>query len=470
MEKNIIPSGNYAIDEAGPHIMEAHLGSCAGITLCDVQNGLGGLIHILLPEPTGTNVPFHKATYASTGVPSFVEALCAAGASVETLRACIAGGALIGPVSEQDLSLDIGGRTAEIAQDILQKDHIPLVMSEVGGYFGCTLRLDLSTLETEITPLCAEEEAPDIDMPAPTLKEIEDRIEYIQPIPQVALKILRMLHEDTCSLKHIGHQVQQDQVIASRVINLCNSALFGLRYTVDSIDRALILVGEKQLLRLVMSASLQTLFPNKASGYSLCKGGMYQHALGTAVVAAELASFTGRAAPDVAYTAGLLHDIGKIPLDQYLSPLAPFFYRAVHSETFELCRLEQEQFHISHTEVGALLADRWRLPETLGDVIRHHHEPENAQVDRDLTTLIYLADLLMSRFQMGQKLDRMNTHRLTERLQQLGLTREQFPVLVDRIPKGVFQYSPGGSMNSQPTKEPNALRYRNERIFEQKNP
>ena len=443
MQKDIISSGKYAVSEAGPRVMEAYLGTCLGITLCDAQNGLAGLIHLLLPEPTGTNVAFHNATYASTGVPHFIGALCAAGASMENLRACIAGGALIGPVSEQDLSLDIGGRTAEIAHDILQKSHIPVVMAEVGGYFGCRLRLDLSTLETGIKPLYTSEAPPRLDIPVPTLQDIEDRIQYIQPIPQIALKILRMLHEDKCSLRHIGHQVQQDQVIASRVINLCNSALFGLRYTVDSIDRALVLVGEKQLLRLVMSASLQTMFPNKNYGYSLCKGGMYQHALGTAMVASELASFTGRAAPDVAYTAGLLHDIGKIPLDQYLSPLVPFFYRAVHSEGFELCRLEQEQFHISHTEAGGLLAEHWQLPETLADVIRHHHEPEKARVDRDLTTLVYLADLLMSRFQMGQKPDRMNTHRLAQRLQQLGLTREQFPVLVDRIPKGVFQYSPG---------------------------
>ncbi|MGM0426404.1 MAG: hypothetical protein ACQEQ7_04120 [Thermodesulfobacteriota bacterium] len=87
-------------------------------------------------------------------------------------------------------------------------------------------------------------------------------------------------------------------------------------------------------------------------------------------------------------------------------------------------------------------------PQTLADVIRHHHEPENARVDPDLTTLVYLADLLMGRFQMGQELDRINTDRLTGRLRQLGLTREHFPVLMDRIPKGVFQHSESHRVNA----------------------
>lgn len=88
----------------------------------------------------------------------------------------------------------------------------------------------------------------------------------------------------------------------------------------DSVDRALVVFGEKRLLQLAVSASLESLFPGSLCGYSLCKGGVYQHAMGTSVIAEKLANFTGRTAPDLAYTGGLLHDIGKVVMDQYMTP------------------------------------------------------------------------------------------------------------------------------------------------------
>lgn len=437
----IVPQGSYIVSPAKEELLEAYLGTCVGVTLFDRKAHVGGLMHLLLAEPTGTDIPYQPETYASTGLPLFIQGLRDAGAANERLEGCIAGGALVGPVSEQDFSLDIGGRTTEVVQDILRREGINVTQVETGGFAGCRLTLNLSSWESTIEPLWRGTESGDAEFKTPTSAEIDQAIEKVRPIPQIALKIIRMIRGDDYEMEDIAHEVRQDQVISAGVIKLCNTAMIGLRSKIDSIDRALIVLGEKKLLQIVVSASVKTVFPDTPYGYSLCKGGMFQHALGTAMVAHELAVFTERSASDIAYTAGLLHDIGKIPLDQYMTSAAPYFYRCGQEKGIELCKLEKERFGASHTEAGRVLAEKWDLPENLNHVISYHHEPEKSQADRELGTLVYVADLLMSRFQVAHEIELLGAEQLKMRLERLGLTPQQFPVLIDRIPRTVFETS-----------------------------
>ncbi|MBC2743973.1 MAG: hypothetical protein HGJ93_13210 [Desulfosarcina sp.] len=87
----------------------------------------------------------------------------------------------------------------------------------------------------------------------------------------------------------------------------------------------------------------------------------------------------------------------------------------------------------------ALLAEKWSLPDPLTDAIRFHHRPEESRSDRSLTTIVYLADLLMSRFHSGLELERMGAAKLADRLASLDLSTTQFQTLVDLIPKKVFE-------------------------------
>jgi chemotaxis receptor (MCP) glutamine deamidase CheD len=104
--RQYVSSGHYVVSESKKRSLEALLGSCVGVTLCDKASRVGGLIHLLLPEPTGLDKPWKAGIYATTGLPLFVQALCDAGARKSRLEACVAGGALVGPVSRQDLDLE----------------------------------------------------------------------------------------------------------------------------------------------------------------------------------------------------------------------------------------------------------------------------------------------------------------------------------------------------------------------------
>ena len=295
-------------------------------------------------------------------------------------------------------------------------------------------------MESHVEPLDTPESAFK-SIERPTIQEIEGAIKRVRPIPQIALKIIRMIRDANVSLKDISEELRTDQVLSAKVIRLCNSAFLGLGQKIDAIDRALVFLGEKQFLQLIISSSVEDFFPGTEKGYSLCKGGIYKHALGTALVSEVLADFAGTVPSDIAYTAGLLHDIGKVVLDQNMAAAYPLFYRRIQEDGISLTVVEREEFGIDHAEAGGRLGEAWALPDNLIDVIRHHHDPEEATVDPQLSYVVYLADLIMSLFLAGQELERLNTNELAARLKAAGIKPEQFPRVIDSIPNRIFHDS-----------------------------
>ena len=437
-----VAAGSYSIDTQKPMILEAYLGTCLGVAIYDPLAAVGGLIHLLLPEPMSIDGTFQPEKYASTGFPLFLQALAGAGAAVENMKACIAGGALVGPLEDSDLELDIGGRTAERVMQIIAAEGICVDKLETGGFFTCSLTLNLSTWECRIEPAGFDRLSASADIKIPEPDEISQSAKDLQPIPQIALKVLRMINEELYEIQNLTEEIRKDQVISARTLQLCNSVMFASRKKIESLDHALVMLGQHLLLKFVISASFNSFFNQCGMGYSLCKGGIYHHAVGTALIAEKLAVLTGKVESSLAYTAGLLHDIGKVVLDQYIISGFPLFYRQLNEEGKNFSEVEKQVLGTDHTEVGASLALNWSFPESLVETIRHHHSPEDAQQHGELVHIVYLADLLMSRFHSGLELERLNTDTLATRLETIGLSISTFPALVDHIPLKVLASSP----------------------------
>jgi putative nucleotidyltransferase with HDIG domain len=441
-----VAAGSHRIDTQKPMILEAYLGTCVGVAVYDPVAGIGGLIHMLLPEPISSADVSHPEKYASTGFPAFLQALYNAGASAENMKATVAGGALVGPIDDSDLKLDIGGRTTDRVMQLISVENIQVKQLETGGFFTCRLILDMNTWECRIEPAGFDKLSANVDIKIPEPNEINRSIEDLQPIPQVALKILRIINEELYEIQNVTEEIRKDQVISARTLKLCNSVMFARRTKIDSLDHALVMLGKHLLLKFVISASLNNFFNQSGQGYSLCKGGIYHHAVGTAIIAEKLADLTGKVEPSMAYTAGLLHDIGKVVLDQFINSGFPLFYRELNEAGKNFSDVEKQVLGTDHTEVGADLAQKWSFPESLVETIKYHHKPENAVKHYELVHIVYLADLLMSRFHAGLELERLDTESLAARLETIGLSTSKFSELVDYIPMKVLEASPEAAL------------------------
>lgn len=434
-----IASGQFKTGKARTEIFQAYLATCLGVALYDSTTKTGGLIHILLPEPPGFSEPEFPEKYASTGIPLLIGELVELGANPEHIRAVIAGGALVGPVSRQDVGLDIGGRSADIAVSILESAGIKIIKSETGGFFTCALELNMATGETSINPawmdICKSENT----FAAPSMDDILKTIDTLKPIPQAALKILRMSQSAQCRIMDITNELARDQVLSGQTLKLCNSALFAGLLKIDTLKDAVMLLGEDMLIKSIITAAVHNYYSQTGiSGYSLCRGGLFFHAIGVAVMAEKIATKTGRCAAKLAYTAGLLHDIGKVILDQSVADSSPLFFRKLSKETESLLSSEKKIFGITHCETGAVLAKKWNFSDNITEAIQYHHIPETAKENKSLAFIIYLADLILEKFNAGFDLEKMQTQSLEAALDHLGLRMSDLPGLVDLIPIHAF--------------------------------
>ncbi len=434
-----VPAGTYKVSERKKELLNAYLGTCVGLSLCDRKANIGGLTHILLPEPNGSDFMGNPCNYALTGLPLFIQEMCSRGANIPDMEATIAGGALVGNLSKADMDLDIGGRTVEITERILKNAGISVAKMETGGYFSCRLSLNLDNLESSIYPIYDPPDVIDSEFTKPDFSQLSQTITKVRSIPQIVFKIIRMIRENQCSLQDVAAEVKQDQVISAKLLQICNSAFFYKKVHVDSIDRVLVMLGEKQLLQVVLSAGFEDFFTGNTRGYSQCKGGLFNHALGTALICEKLALMTNCVPSDIAYTAGLLHDIGKVVLDQQMGQAFPFFYRSIQTDNKNLFAAEKETFGITHDDAGAMLAKHWDLPDNLIDTIKNHHNPENSDSDGVLSSTVYLADLIMSRFLVGQEMERLDADPLKKSIDTIGLKGTKFSNIIEKIPGQIFQ-------------------------------
>jgi len=446
IQKQHVASGSYFVSRNTPLILQAFLGTCVGVALCDEEAGVGGLVHLLLPEPAFKGSSFQPEKYASTGFPIFLKTLYDRGASKNRLKAFIAGGALVGPVDSRDLLLDIGGRTVETVMCYLKDEKIQIEESETGGFFTCSLNLNMQNWRCNIEAIGINKNLNESRNSVPAHQEIARTMDGIKPIPQVALKLLRLINQEEHDIKDLTAEIRQDQVICAKTLKFCNSAIFSGKRKIDSLDHAVAYLGSKNLAKFIIASLMGNFYENSASGYSLCKGGLFHHAVGTAIISEKLANFTTKVTPGLAYTAGLLHDIGKVVLDQYVASAYPLFYRQLFEEEINFAETEKRILGNDHTEAGCDLALRWSLPDSLVDTIRYHHEPENGGQNPELTHIVYLADLIMSRFHTGLELERLSTEALSERLRAIGFSIEKFSEIVDLVPTEVFNSEPASAL------------------------
>lgn len=441
-----IPAGRYWVGARSDCQLEAFLGTCVGLGVYDRENQAGGLIHLLLPEPPLPESAFQLEKYATTGLPLFLAALRDKGAEVHRMTACLAGGALMGPLAAQDLNLDLGGRTCEHVLAFLNQEGIAIDRLETGGFLPTRIGLDMRSGQFAIDPAGGRPMVTGDPPAVPREEDIRQALQGLQPIPQVALRILRLVAEKDYPVQELAHLVRQDQVICARTLKLCNAAAFAGQGRIASIEHALAFLGQDRFIHSVIAVCVQDFFRQQGQGDSVRLGGMYQHAVGTAQVAEQLAHRTQRLMPALAYTAGLLHDIGKVVLDQFVAPRRSHFYRDLADAT-DFLAVEARHLSIDHTQAGRWLARDWGLPAPFVETIAHHHGPEKAVCHVDLVHLVYLADLIMSAFHAGLELERVDTEHLNERLARVGLARRELPEIVDSLPAAIFNPLPGGPHN-----------------------
>jgi putative nucleotidyltransferase with HDIG domain len=209
-------------------------------------------------------------------------------------------------------------------------------------------------------------------------------------LPQYVLDLNALLSSPSVDLKKVAKVLRTDPSLSVQVLRLCNSALFGLRRRVLSIEQAAILIGTERLRTLVLTCSLMQFAGKRLPAERLVA--FWQHSFMAALLSERIASQVDYFEKEQAYLGGLLHDIGQLPLwILFLEEEAK--QRSLPASGWcDDPPLERDYFGMDHCKVGRWMAVAWNFMPSFIDVFEHHHSPENAQHDPYLVGIVAAAD------------------------------------------------------------------------------
>jgi len=209
-------------------------------------------------------------------------------------------------------------------------------------------------------------------------------------LPNYVMDLNALLSSPTVDLKKVGKVIRTDPSLSAQVLRLCNSALFGLRRRVLSIEQAAILLGTERLRTLVLTCSLMQ-FAGKRVPSALMVS-FWQHSFLTALLSERIARQVDYFEKEQAYLCGLLHDIGQLPLSILVLEEEAKKRRLPPENWLDNVLLEREYFGMDHCKVGRWMAVAWNFMPSYVDVFEHHHAPERAEHDPYLVGIIAAAD------------------------------------------------------------------------------
>jgi HD-like signal output (HDOD) protein len=224
--------------------------------------------------------------------------------------------------------------------------------------------------------------------------QIVDRIKKVNDLPTlpgIAAELLRMVHDPRSTMPQLATIIERDPALSTKVLKVVNSPFYGLRQKIGDLDRALVILGMREIVNLVSGLLVFKTF-SKHRGPSFDRRAFWLHSAACAVISRAIAGRLGYRFAGEDFVGGLIHDIGKIVLDQFVHEDFMQALELADARKLPLYRAEEEVLGITHSQVGEWLAMTWGLPDTLVEVIAEHHCVELAGGNPLLVATVHVAD------------------------------------------------------------------------------
>lgn len=228
-----------------------------------------------------------------------------------------------------------------------------------------------------------------------TMQEIVNQVQEIPPFPQTIMKIFELTSSDDCGAKELENEIIKDQGLTTKILKLANSAFYRGRRSIDTVVDATVLLGFDAIRSMVLATIVGSVMDKELPGYALEKEALWKQSQISAIMTRTIAKKIKYPKPDQAYTAGLLRDIGKVILDQFVGDTYEDINFIVEMEGRPFIVAEELVLGYHHGQVGAKIAEKWNLPEELVEVIACHHNPAIAFVNPELVAITHIADSLV---------------------------------------------------------------------------
>ncbi len=269
-----------------------------------------------------------------------------------------------------------------------------------------------------------------------TLEDVTRDIDNLVSLPSVFIRLNQLVESPRSSVNQIADVISTDPGLTARLLRMANSAMFGMRKEVDTISKAVNVVGLKRLRDLALATSTIKAFENTTNPL-LPQEDFWLHSIRCGLAAKFLAEQARLSNSDTLFIAGLLHDIGDLLMFKRIPEVSrEAIQKSVEqSRSISLHQVEQEMLGFDHAMVGTKLAEHWSLPAIFVETIRWHHEPEKASQFKKEVAIVHIANTLAVCAELNSTdIDATDAPPIqTAAWATVGLTPEIIPVILKAV-------------------------------------
>lgn len=217
---------------------------------------------------------------------------------------------------------------------------------------------------------------------SPAVRIAQTLVDDLSPLvspPEVCLKVNELLGDERATIDDFAVVIIRDPALTARLLRLVNSSFYGLQSRVDTVSRAIQLLGMRELQKLVCAVSAIEKF-SRLSNRITNMNTFWRHGVYTGLMSQALAKRLRVLHPERLFVAGVMHDLGTLLINHRYPEIAEETIRAARGDERQLRLLELEELGFDHAHLGSLMLSSWRLPDSIIDAIAWHHEPAGAEL------------------------------------------------------------------------------------------
>ena len=223
--------------------------------------------------------------------------------------------------------------------------------------------------------------------------EILDRAPEILTLPSIINEIMDVISRKSSSASDLTSIIESDPALTTRILTVANSAYYGFVKKISNISHAVVVLGFQEIQNITLSMSVLQMFDRKGTEFS---EQLWRHSFSVGVGTRMIAQYLNMKIDGKYFVGGLLHDVGKIFISQYMTDTFHKLLSAIEDDgnSYSYHSLEERIFGITHAEVGRILLSSWMFPPDVVNTVAHHHSPMSSNVDPIFSICVHLADVL----------------------------------------------------------------------------
>jgi putative nucleotidyltransferase with HDIG domain len=272
------------------------------------------------------------------------------------------------------------------------------------------------------------------------LKKILSKVEAFPSMPAAGAKLLALLEASDVSVNEIEDVLRYDPGLTANVLKLANSAYFGIPARIGSVQQAIVLLGLKRLMQLVIASCVGAVMKKSVPGYNIPPGNLWRHSIAVSIAAEALVKDKKNIDREDFFTPALLHDTGKLILGGFVKE----DLKAIENITAKgipFVIAENMILGTDHAEIGAKILTMWSFPTEIVNAVRWHHDPETADTSSMQMDVVYLANLLCQANDTAPNNSGQTVELSSAVMGRLGIEISQFAAISGKVAEWVDELS-----------------------------